>query len=245
MQYPNSLVSKVLQARYYKNSTFLNASIWSNPSYIWRSIIWGRQIIKEWARWRIGNGKNIRIYKDCWIPRPTSFKPISPPSLSTDAVVADLINAENQWDVETLNQHFMPSDADLILKIHLPHRQSEDELMWHFDKKWDYSVKNGYQIALKINLPEEPGCSGSNSNQWKGIWSLALPEKIKIFLWRASNNLLPTAENLWRRKIIQDPIFQRCRRSIESISHALLICKPAKKIWNHAPFPVNKHEFYS
>ena len=34
LQYPNSLVSRVLQARYYKNSSFLGASVGSNASFI-------------------------------------------------------------------------------------------------------------------------------------------------------------------------------------------------------------------
>lgn len=72
-------------------------------SYIWRSILWGRQVIKEGVRWRIGNGQNIMVYKDRWIPRLNTFKPIFPPTMPVESVVADLINAENQWDVEKLN----------------------------------------------------------------------------------------------------------------------------------------------
>lgn len=39
LQFPNSRVFKVLQARYYKNSSFLSANTGSNPSFIWRSIL--------------------------------------------------------------------------------------------------------------------------------------------------------------------------------------------------------------
>ena len=78
LQYPNSLVSRVLQARYYKNSNFLSASIGSNASFIWKSILWGREVIKKGFRWRVGNGRNISVYKDNWLPRPDTFKPISP-----------------------------------------------------------------------------------------------------------------------------------------------------------------------
>lgn len=64
LQLPNSLVSKVLQARYYRNSNFLSAGVGSNPSFIWRSILWGREVIKKGFRWRVGNGKRISVYKD-------------------------------------------------------------------------------------------------------------------------------------------------------------------------------------
>ncbi|KAL9413535.1 hypothetical protein AB3S75_042092 [Citrus x aurantiifolia] len=39
LQYPNSLVAKVMQARYYKHSEFLHAKAGCNPSFIWRSIL--------------------------------------------------------------------------------------------------------------------------------------------------------------------------------------------------------------
>lgn len=47
IQNPNSLVAKVLQARYFKQRRFIEATLGSNPSFIWRSILWGREIISR------------------------------------------------------------------------------------------------------------------------------------------------------------------------------------------------------
>ncbi|KAH9792765.1 putative reverse transcriptase [Citrus sinensis] len=58
-------------------------------------------------------------------------------------------------------------------------------------------------------------------------------------MWRASKNLIPTAENLLKRKCLQDPICKRCCKSVETIYHALLECKTTKKIWTHAPLQPN------
>ncbi|KAL9432342.1 hypothetical protein AB3S75_027379 [Citrus x aurantiifolia] len=57
---------------------------------------------------------------------------------------------------------------------------------------------------------------------------------MKIFMWRAARNLLPTAENLWKMKCLKDPICQRCNREVKTVRHALLDCKVARKIWYHA-----------
>lgn len=111
LQFPDLLVSKVLQARYYRDSSFLRASTGTNPSFIWRSILWGRQVIKTGIRWRIGDGKKVFVYKDGWLPRPDTFKPVSPPSLPAETKVAKLMNNENQWDVSKLNQHFRNEDT--------------------------------------------------------------------------------------------------------------------------------------
>ncbi|KAL9425662.1 hypothetical protein AB3S75_032598 [Citrus x aurantiifolia] len=79
---------------------------------------------------------------------------------------------------------------------------------------------------------------------------LELPEKVKIFMWRALKNILPTAENLWKRKSLQEPICQRCKLQVESVSHALIECRAARKIWDLAPLTVqlpkdHSHDFFS
>lgn len=58
----------------FKNFVFLNphCSIWAvevgnNPSYSWRSILSTRSLVDKDSRWRIGDGKNISIWKDVWL----------------------------------------------------------------------------------------------------------------------------------------------------------------------------------
>lgn len=58
-----------------------------------------------------------------------------------------------------------------------------------------------------------------------------IPKKLSIFIWRAAKNLLPSAENLWKRKVTQEPICQICRNEKENIFHALVTHKRAMKIW--------------
>ncbi|CAH9137211.1 unnamed protein product [Cuscuta epithymum] len=56
-----SLMSRVLHARYYPNSTFLQAKLGSNPSFIWRSIFETQEIIKNNTRKRVGNGIDVQV----------------------------------------------------------------------------------------------------------------------------------------------------------------------------------------
>ena len=50
LQFPNSLLAKVLQAKYYKHYDFLKAKLGYKPSFIWRSILWGRQVMHRGLR---------------------------------------------------------------------------------------------------------------------------------------------------------------------------------------------------
>ena len=57
----------------------------------------------------------------------------------------------------------MKEDMEAILKILLPSGKEEDEVLWHFDKKREYLIKSGYQLALNLNFLNEPESSNSSS----------------------------------------------------------------------------------
>ena len=74
---------------------------------------------------------------------------------------------------------------------------------------------------------------------------MAVPEKVKIFLWRAAKDLLHTAENLLKKNVVYEATCPICRNEMESIAHALLDCKIAMKVWQNSPFgkPVQREIF--
>lgn len=72
---PTSLVARVLRAKYHAGISFMEATLGPRPSYLWRSLLAGHQILDLGLRYRVGTGSNIRIWDDRWIPIPFSFKP--------------------------------------------------------------------------------------------------------------------------------------------------------------------------
>ncbi|KAL8120291.1 hypothetical protein AgCh_017451 [Apium graveolens] len=64
----NPLVTQLLKARYYPKSDFLNASLGTNPSYVWRSILEAQKVMSQGCRKRIGDGKDTRIWQIPWLP---------------------------------------------------------------------------------------------------------------------------------------------------------------------------------
>ena len=51
----DSLVYRVLKAKYFPMSDFVHASIGHIPSYTWRSLISAQSLVIEGMRWRVGN----------------------------------------------------------------------------------------------------------------------------------------------------------------------------------------------
>ena len=65
----------------------------------------------------------------------------------------------------------------------------------------------------------------------KEIQKLNVPPKVHTFLWRACSNILPTRENLHKRRLQLELGSGFCCQTTESIEHVLWECPFARNIW--------------
>lgn len=59
--FPNSLFHRVFKAKYFPGHDFINASLRSAPSFAWRSLLSGQQVVKVGCRWLICNGESASV----------------------------------------------------------------------------------------------------------------------------------------------------------------------------------------
>lgn len=118
---PESMVSKVLKARYFKHVDVLNAPLGTNPSYVWRSLLWSRDLIEKGLCWRVGNGTQISVLRDKWLPlRAKLSMSLLSPELS-DLRVCDFIT-NGEWNSRLLKDNFPPYIVSEILELPIPAR---------------------------------------------------------------------------------------------------------------------------
>lgn len=58
---PHSLLAKTLKHKYYPTSNIWEIRLGHNPSYAWQSLWSARPLLEKGCRWRIGNGRLVRI----------------------------------------------------------------------------------------------------------------------------------------------------------------------------------------
>ncbi|KAJ1295893.1 hypothetical protein BS78_01G258100 [Paspalum vaginatum] len=208
--------------------------------------MYGRSLLEHGIFGRVGDGKEIRIKKDKWIPE-ASYLPILPHvDMPDDLKVSSLIDDysrqwndySRQWNEELVRICFRPADAECILNIPLSHNQVYDCLSWMHTRTGIYTVKSAYIRAKceAIHLKSSAKAKGEPSNQvcttkeWKSLWNIKAPPKMKIVLWRFAHNCLPTGQQLTRRKILAYNLCCHCGRE-ETIEHAFLSCKYVDEIW--------------
>ncbi|KAL0009325.1 hypothetical protein SO802_010827 [Lithocarpus litseifolius] len=212
------------------------ARIGSNPSYAWRSIMAAQDIVRRGSRWQVGNGSSIKIWSDKWLPTPPSHKVVSPPTVwPPEATVDSLIDAdEGTWKREVVQSLFLPHEAEMIQGIALCSRLPEDRLVWAPTANGHFSVKSAYSLAVETCLGSTTWEVSDDSNFrkfWKYIWKLNVPHKVRHFTWRACKNILPTKDNLVRRKVLIDGGCDECKTELESSGHVFWTCPRAQEIW--------------
>ena len=117
----------------------------------------------------------------------------------------------------------------------LSRRNIPDRLFWLHTDKGEFSVKTRYQVARQLKKNEDmrgmSSQSGLKSLVWTKLWNLHIPNKIKVFGWRAFHNILPTRENLVQKHVIEDDTYELCTRTKETAIHALWECSVAQGVW--------------
>jgi hypothetical protein len=233
---PDSLIAKIMKGKYYPEGSILTASIGTNPSFAWRSIHGSCGLLNEGLIWWVRNGKKIRILQEKWLPNASTYKVISPPTMVTPlATVNELINAETRWwDIDLLNRIFTREEVDLIQAMPVSSASHDDIMVWRGTKTGIFSVRSAYYIQLELEKRYAAASSNNakTSKMWTSLWALKIPNVEKNFLWKACHDILPTKENLCKRKIIGDPLCPLCEREAETVLHALWQCPAAVDAWS-------------
>ena len=184
---------------------FMDAELGSNPSYVWRSLLAAREIICEGSKWEVGDGRTICVTTRKWL----SHKPIFMGEQQPDLKVKDLIDSDiRQWDREKIFDLFAHRTSMEIMSMPLPRTNTRDVLIWKENKSQSFTVKSAYQVALRMKETTqiEHSTARTEWHLWRKLWRLNVPPKVRMFLWRACSNVLPTRENLHRRRVQVDPL---------------------------------------
>jgi len=88
-------------------------------------------------------------------------------------------------------------------------RSQHDRLRWSGTKNGEYSVRSAYLESRSNDLGS---CSMPVTANpfWKLLWKLNVPRAGHLFLWRGCNNILPTKENVYHRKVVSEPFCPQC-----------------------------------
>ncbi|CAN1128838.1 Uncharacterized mitochondrial protein AtMg00310 [Linum perenne] len=230
---PDSLFARVLKGRYFPKNSFMEASLGSKPSWGWRSILHGRELLRLGIIWQVGSGSLINPFIDPWVANLPNQRPtilmINPISI-IPGTVANLIT-QGSWVIDLLKSIFDNNTVYHIISIPLPSEEMDDKLIWKFAPSGAYTVHSGYEVASgKFSINKVFGPTSMWDEQfWKNVWTLPVQPKLKIFLWKIIRGILPTRANLAKKITLVNecPV---CLVEEESSEHLFMKCILACKL---------------
>lgn len=182
LQNENSLFQQAFKAKFFLDCSILEALDSIKGSYAWRSVLHGREALRKGARWRVGNGEDISIWGEAWLPSILTPQVNNPMGIDFLKIkVSSLINPHTQnWDMDLLQAMFQPEEVQLIRSISLGNAFARDKVVWPYSQSSVYLVKSGYYFLTKERSMLNYGSISLEPPQklWKLIWSLSIPIKV-------------------------------------------------------------------
>jgi hypothetical protein len=168
-------------------------------------------------------------------PRTPTIYAETPQDNPSFATVHCLIDEQTgSWIPETVYAFFDQETADLIMQVQISRHGGDDFVHWPHTKNGLYSIRSAYNLAKFFASRSKHGGGMYSSvadeeKDWKSIWKINAPSKIKIHLWSFAQDCLPTGEQLRRCQIPTNDACIFCGRE-QDVEHAHLHCQFTQEV---------------
>jgi hypothetical protein len=231
---PDCMCAQVLKARYYPNGRLEDTIFAGNASSSWQAIQCGLELLTKDLVWRVGNGSQIRIWRDPWLPKPFSYRPDSVQGNCWLRRVEELLTDDDKWNLDLLQCFFQQRDINEIMCLKVSTR-CEDILAWAPDRRDMFSVRNTYKLAWD-SIHRTSTCAASrapdgNRVVWDTVWGSPAPPKVRVFAWRLLTNSLATGKNKNKRHLAVTNMCMIYGMEREDTYHTFCRCLMARGLW--------------
>lgn len=196
-----------------------------NPSYIWRSLIWSKEILVSGLANRVGDGRSINFFEENWVTSLRSRVGHLLIPWNRGENVSELIKY-GASDADLICAIFNPYVAREILRTPLPSIATRDSFSWRFDYKGKYSVKDGCRLQRGLEYKSK----NPNKNLWSFLWGLSIPPKVRVLWWSISHDCIASNQNLARHHVLVSEACALCNFPFDSTCHSLFYCSFIKHL---------------
>ncbi|KAL8090281.1 hypothetical protein AgCh_039666 [Apium graveolens] len=166
---PDSLVSRVYKARYFREGNFLVAKLGANPSFTWRSVWEAREVVSAGACWQIRSGGDVNIIGQPWLANTGNpYISTECEAIQNNKVQGLMCIDKREWDKEVILDLFNRRDQKCILDTPISKNGSGDTIIWNLEKSGMYTVKSAYRLIQRM----------------KGMFNMEERSKVLMKLWK-------------------------------------------------------------
>ncbi|KAF7830841.1 reverse transcriptase [Senna tora] len=204
-------------------------------SVVGKRIQWGSKLLNAGMCSIIYSGRNTSVWRDKWLGcsslRSLVYGPLNfqEELLSVNSFAA----YGGGWEWDKLSFQVLEFIKQQIEGIPCFKSSSRDDIKaWSYCVSGKFNLKSAYWLALCQNM----GTEFSSSSNFKWVWKIACPEKIKVFVWFCLNNALPCRANIIYKGIQVPNVCPICNQDNETQLHILRDCSYARRMWGNLKF---------
>ncbi|CAL1404768.1 unnamed protein product [Linum trigynum] len=232
---PDALWAKLLKGLYFPNGDVFSAAKGSKSSWIWNGFCEAKEKMKSGLIRGIMSGEDSSFHCDPWLPSIPGFS-LSPLGLEPSKV-SDWIDQDTRsWKMDDI-RNLVPEEIALaIARVPIGPCTAHDRWIWRGTEYGGYSVKSAYRMFREsrdsASHTAVVSSSRPNRDDWKWLWDLKLPPKLRFFIWKSGKNAIATRARLFEHKCAPNPLCPLCEEHNETILHCLFHCSKASATWS-------------
>ncbi|XP_026445863.1 uncharacterized protein LOC113346321 [Papaver somniferum] len=193
---PESDVSSLLKVKYYPETDFWCFGTKSKCSTSWRSILSGRDAVRDCLRWNIGNGNSVDLCNEsCLYNLPISSIAIDNNMHLPNIKVRGIMNMQERcWNLEEIDAFISEQVAgDIKARPIAGGEDLVDKLLWSENKSGIATVKEAYNYLISKG---ELGVSEPNAD-WRVVGPLWRKVQSWIGFQPVVDHISPTTLKNW------------------------------------------------
>ncbi|CAM0910858.1 unnamed protein product [Alopecurus aequalis] len=240
---PDSHIYKVLQAKYFHDSSIWKPKPNVPKSAFWSSILKVIPLLQQNSFYQITSG-NISIWSTPWCDSWTRMYDdliIQEPHFVYPAMVKHLwIQGTKTWSTSLIDALFTNPTAEIIKNNLVINSQEEDILCWKPATNGVCTSKSAYIIALQsfqsagpagIRAPDDTTLQLLNQ-----VWKQKdIIPRVRTFAWRLLRKALPSGSRVASRSKHVQGLCSRCGLQ-EDDRHLFFTCTFARAAWFQEPW---------
>lgn len=165
-----SLWVRLLNGKYLKGRNFWQVGASGNSSWIWKSIVRTREVLKVEMCYQVGLGQEILLQSDPWVLLVPGFIPClreEGDGLPSGTAVRELLLDDGcSWNSAEVRRVFSQASANEILKVKVAGAGVKDKLFWTSEASGDFFVKSMHRALVGQRAG---GTSILSSSEWRDI----------------------------------------------------------------------------
>lgn len=139
-----------------------------------------------------------------------------------------MVTDGNMWNNNLIHNLVGREEAIKILKTPLFETLQVDKRVWKYEKNGIYSVRSAYRYCKEEAIDTNHIKAQEN---WKLLWKLQIPLRVKRYLWRLCRRCVPTRKRLIEKGIHCQDYCEVFREEVEDDKHLVLYCPKSIECW--------------